>query len=156
MSEVEVRTLASLLCFCYCQNPAGGGEKKKKKIRLSTSSGKKPKLYLGCITLIKISCQLGFRKAGVLVFWWMLCMPPWFCSFISWNKVQLYWCSVLIRALFATAENPEIRWVIQGRKASPPELLGKLAIAAGWHSLADCHGFQTVKLIPRRNVWEWK
>lgn len=68
MSEVEVRPLASLLCFCYCQNPAGGKKKNIKKIRLSTSSGKKPKLYLGCITLIKISYKLGFRKAGVLVF----------------------------------------------------------------------------------------
>lgn len=64
MPEVEVRPLASLLCFCYCQKPAGGKEKKFKKIRLSTSSGKKPKLYLGCITLflLKFLISLALEK----------------------------------------------------------------------------------------------
>lgn len=120
---------------------------RKNKIRgLALLQGKKAQtIFRLCnMSLIKISYNFCFRKVGILVFWWMLCMSPYLHSFISWNKLQLSRCSVLIRALTICHS-----WESRGQKGDLSQAAGgSWQSAAGWHRLAGCHGLQTVSWSP--------
>lgn len=154
MPEVKVRSSASLL-FLLLSKPCWRG--RKEKIRgLELHEKKTQTIFRLCNTcLITISYNFCSRKVGILVLWWMLCMPPCFCSFISWNEAQLYRCSVLIRALFGTVENPEIRRVVHGRPALPNGY-GKAGNCSRLTQPGWLPWFADSKLIHRRNVWEGK